>query len=157
MKILPISVSKKDLERFEAKYMPEPTSGCWIWIGAMDRFGYGRFLINNENRFAHRTSYSLFKNEIPYGVLICHTCDNRWCVNPDHLYMGTHTENNLDSYRRKRRCHKGEHSPKAILTEKQVLEIRASNVRPHRVLADMYGVGFKTIRSIRYRESWKHI
>lgn len=84
------------LERFEEKYIPEPMSGCWLWIGSCDKDGYGRFWFNGKLRKSHRVSYQKFVGPIPEGKDICHKCDVPSCVNPDHLWVGDARANALD-------------------------------------------------------------
>src|SRR5208282_6687894 len=77
------------------------TDTCWFWTGEIDRGCYGMFsYTRNDRRKAHRVSYLLSKGNIHDGYIICHTCDNRSCVNPDHLYIGTHADNARDRSQR---------------------------------------------------------
>jgi hypothetical protein len=88
------------MDRFEAKYIPEPNSGCWLWIAAIDpQNGYGRFGDWQDGRtrsfWAHRLSYELYVGPIPDGLVIDHLCRTRCCVNPDHLEPVLHLTNVL--------------------------------------------------------------
>lgn len=89
-------------DRFDASVTPEPNTGCWLWVGTIGRNGYGRIRRDGVRLWAHRFSYERFKGPIPSGTEICHTCDTPLCVNPDHLFAGTHTENMRDSVRKGR-------------------------------------------------------
>jgi hypothetical protein len=95
------------LERFMAKVSPEPTSGCWLWTGALGMDGYGiRVHLHGEERKprrAHRASWEIFRGPIPDGLWVLHRCDNPPCVNPDHLFLGTQTDNIRDAVRKGRR------------------------------------------------------
>lgn len=93
-KIRPFKERKPLLERFEAKYVPEPNSGCWLWIGSDDgQCGYGRFTLRGQNASAHRAAYEIFVGPIPDGLTIDHLCRTRACVNPAHLEPVPHIEN----------------------------------------------------------------
>jgi hypothetical protein len=81
------------LDRFEAKYIPEPNSGCWLWTGASNRAGYGMMMINYRTILAHRFSYQTFKAPLNEFLVLDHLCRNRCCVNPDHLEQVTQSEN----------------------------------------------------------------
>lgn len=73
------------LERFHAKYLIDPNTGCWLWTGALNADGYGWFRIDGSSRGAHRVGYELTHGELAPGVVLDHLCRVRNCVNPDHL------------------------------------------------------------------------
>jgi hypothetical protein len=83
------------LERFSANYIPVTESGCWLWTGYVDSYGYGRISVNGRAMLAHRYSYECHKKPIPLGLQIDHLCRVRCCVNPEHLEVVTNTVNVL--------------------------------------------------------------
>ena len=142
-------------DRLLMRAEPITEAGCWIWLGQMSVSGYGQIKDHYRTRSAHRVSYELHVGKIPDGLVVCHRCDVRLCVNPSHLFLGTSDDNNKDKAR-KGRSHKprGENHPGHVLTEDAVIAIRAS-AEPDEVLADRYGVGTPTIRAVKNRRIWK--
>ena len=147
-------------ERFMAKVEPEPNTGCWLWKGYVLPDGYGAVSIaGKRSRAAHRISWELFRGEIPPGMLVCHRCDVRACVNPEHLFLGSLQENAADM-KRKGRSRAGESNPAAKLKAAEVREIKAMMARPGfsaRETAARFGVSPGLIYAIRKGRAWARI
>jgi hypothetical protein len=117
----------KSEERFWAKVNKKETNECWEWTGATNSRGYGSLVASTTKWLAHRYSYTISKGEIPTGLLVMHSCDNRKCVNPEHLSPGTHSDNMLDCANKgrhyeqqKTHCPKGhEYTPENTMIKKQ--------------------------------------
>ena len=153
--------------KFLKKVVVEGLNECWIWKGARavrmnalgENVGYGHVRVEKRLRLAHRVSFELFKGEIPEGMHVLHRCDTPLCVNPRHLFLGTHEDNMKDMVIKNRHLmnrRRGEKHSQSKVTEQQVLEIRASNEKL-KVLAERYGVTFGLIGHIKARRAWKHI
>ena len=145
--------------RFESKIEKVTESGCWIWVAGLHHSGYGVFSVNGKSKRANRVSYEIYKGEIPDGLCVCHACDVPACVNPDHLFLGTHAENIADREKKNRREPKqlrGEQTYNHKLTEKQAKEIK-SMVGTHQEIANKYGVSLTAVTRIKNGNSWRHI
>ena len=131
---------------------------CWIWIGC-SRCGYGIFKINNHQKLTHRYSYQIHVGEIPTNLCVLHRCDERLCVNPVHLFLGTRADNSRDMVEKERQARGGQ-LPQAILTENQVREIRirrSQNNDSTSLLSKEFNVSTCQIRRIITRTSWRHV
>lgn len=136
------------------------TTGCWLWGGEYTDHGYGFYDIGGKKVGAHRVSYMIANGAIPKGALVCHRCDNPSCVNPEHLFLGTHLDNCRDKIRKGRaNPAKGMRSAHAKLTNAKVREIRKKRSEGAKIvrLAEEYGVGYGCIERVVHRQSWKHI
>lgn len=134
----------------------EVVNGCWSWARGRDKDGYGVVRLKGRRRVkAHRLSYEMHKGSAA-GLMVCHSCDNPSCVNPDHLFVGSAQDNKDDSVRKDRHI-KGERLHwKAKLTEGDVRAILKDD-RPSPAVARDYNVSAVLIQMIRRREIWKHV
>lgn len=133
------------LTRFWSRVNKIP-GGCWEWLGRLERSGYARIRRHRSRKrvLVHRYSYELKHGPVPVGLLVLHTCDNRKCVNPKHLYVGTHQDNYDDMFRRGRSNKaQGERHGNAKLSDHAALELleryRAGGVTQSQ-LAKEYGL-----------------
>jgi HNH endonuclease len=138
------------------------TNVCWLWTGTPNQHGYGIINVGTKPgnvMIAHRFSWELHKSPVPDGLFVLHHCDNRMCVNPDHLFLGTIPDNNADKCQKGRQT-KGEEQHLHKLTDEDVREIRQAyqpGVVRLRDLAEKYGVSESVISVVKDRKSWKHV
>lgn len=147
-------------DRFWAKV--EKTDGCWNWKGAMNAGGYGSFGVEGVTYLAHRLSWGMSNKTDPAGLYVCHRCDNPRCVRPDHLFLGTATDNvnDRDSKRRGRwRGRPGTTNSLAKLTDDSVRKMRRrqSDGASYTDLAREFGVTRMVAWRICQRRSWAHV
>lgn len=153
------SVRKMSLpEKLDHFSIPEPNSGCLLWTGYDSGGRYG--LVGHDSRYtrAHRAAYELAKGPIPAGMHVLHKCDVTWCVNPTHLFLGTHKENMQDRHRKGRYATvaRGENGGNSVLSSQDVHFIRESGL-PRAELAARLGVNVSTVDRIKKRETWAHL
>lgn len=149
------------MDRLMERIQYDTNGGCWLWTGYVRDGHYGRFAINKAKHTAHRVMYEQVVGPIPRGMFVCHKCDVRACVNPDHLFLGTHVENMIDMVVKgrsnKNEGRHGSNNPTAILNEEKVLAIRAREGEPYEDIAKDFGVAPKTIGNVIKRRYWKHV
>lgn len=159
-----LALEEKDtlslIDRLFIRAMPEPNSGCWLWMEYTDRHGYGITHLTGQRQLAHRASWSAANGPIPDGLDVLHSCDQRCCINPDHLRVGTDLDNSRDMIARGRGRwpgQRGENHPRAKLTADDVRLIR-SDPRPDlEQLSARFGVSRSTIRHVVSGYSWRQV
>lgn len=148
--------------RFHGRWIEDPVTGCWNWTKRLCAKGYGHIWeggVGGKALYAHRVSWMLHREESMVGLLVCHKCDNRACVNPGHLFVGTHLDNNRDMMtkgRSRNRPTPGSTHYRAMLDESKVAHIRSSS-ESSKSLAVLFGVAPSTIRGVRCHHRWKHV
>lgn len=132
-------------------------SGCWNWNGVINTDGYGMACYQGEQVRAHRLSLLNHLGLEGSELLALHHCDNRRCINPDHLYLGTNQDNSNDMVNRDRANPlRGEDSALSKITEEQAASILI-DTRPHQKIAEDHSVSKSTVSSIKTGRRWKHI
>lgn len=150
------------LQAFWAKVDKAGAGGCWLWTASRKPNGYGHFVRQRKDRMAHRYSWELHNGPIPSGKHVLHRCDVPWCVNPAHLWLGTHIENMLDMKAKGRKA-VGEKVKQSILKEADVRAIRREFVAKSKMrtnskeLAKKYGVKVGSICAIIRGATWAHV
>lgn len=133
-------------------------NGCFICIShKQDAHGYPRVKIRGIQYKIHRFVYQECFGDIPNGMVIRHTCDNRLCINPEHLLIGTNYDNVKDMTKRGRNA-KGERNGNSVLNTDQVKQIKSMiGIKSNAKIAKIFNVGVTTIANIRIGKTWRHV
>lgn len=152
-------------DRFWARV--DKSGECWVWTGCDNGAGYGAINLGGRHgriERAHRVSWLLHFGSIPVDLCVCHHCDNRRCVRPDHLFLGDRAANNRDMQQKGRydrvKRPRGPRHGMSRLSEAQVRRIREDHAGPGapplRVTAERFGVSLQQVHRIVHRKNWRH-
>lgn len=157
-------------QRFLEKVDKSCISDCWEWIAGKCGAGYGAFWLNGRQVGAHRVSWELYKGPIPDSLYVLHKCDNPGCVNPAHLFLGTHSDNIQDAIKKGRlksmenlpKDTIGEKNGRAMITREQAAIIKKiwkerENSLTKTELAKRLGISRPIVRNILLGKTWRHI
>lgn len=154
-----LEAKKSPLEKIESRIISK--KGCWLTDLALSSNGYPHIWINGKTKLVSRVMYESYKGEIPDKMFVCHKCDNPKCVNPDHLFLGTHQDNMNDRNSKNRQSRqKGSQNAQSKLNEEQVLEIKrllAETNLTQKEIGEKYGVDHRTISLIKRGKNWTHV
>jgi transcriptional regulator with XRE-family HTH domain len=170
------NLSQRDIDRFWSRISKSDDTDCWTWEGSTFRGGYGQFKAQGRNLKSHRIAYLLYYEVDPMDQFVCHHCDNPLCCNGNHLFLGTNSDNILDS-RDKGRLNtasgekhgsktkplnwaRGEKINTSKLTAEEVLEIRKlyqDSFHTQEQLAEKFNVTREAISRIILGKSWRHL
>ena len=137
--------------------------GCWMFLGPWTSHGYGHLSYDGQIFRAHRISYELHRGPVPEGKMVLHKCDHRYCINPEHLFIGTAQDNVNDMIAKCRDIfgeNFGENNGQAKLTEDEVLQIKrllADGQYKLKEIGGMFGVTDSAVKQIKYGKTWRHI
>lgn len=158
-------MNNKTIGRFHRYIKYEDPKECWLWTASLDSYGYGHMRIGLNLMTASRISWIIYKGPITKGMHVLHTCDVRSCVNPSHLYLGTHKQNMKDMKERNRlvlpKILKGSFNHNCKLSSKEILKIKDlkknSPKTTYLFLANAFGVSTTTISRIITNQTYKDV
>lgn len=131
-------------------------NGCWRWYGSINKFGYGNSSFRCKRMLAHRLSWFLFNSEIPYGLDVCHKCDVRDCVNPNHLFLGTASDNVKDAFNKGRIRRDGKNHPGCKIdqeTIEKIFDMRNKGLMQIKI-AELLGLHQTSVSKILRNKHW---
>lgn len=136
------------------------SNDCWEWTGAYNGKGYGQLSINGVTVFAHRYSWQLHNGPIPEGMQVLHCCDNRRCVRPDHLFLGTHEDNMRDMVEKGRQARpRGVKNPQCKIDEsivRTIVKMRKAGIL-QREIAECFGISRQLVQDVLRGRRWSHV
>lgn len=128
------------MDRITSKVEISKDTGCWVWNGSCDSAGYGHMTVNRKTWKVTRVIFELTHGACPTWLQVCHTCDNRKCVNPDHLFLGTNSDNQRDASIKGKRA-----GQKLTYAERHLVDgMRAEGMSYHQI-ARVMGVASMTV------------
>lgn len=153
-----MDIKNSKLVGFLLKNVLHTDNGCMLFKGAINSSGYGSIRLGDKILSAHRLAYEYFIGPIPEDLHVLHRCNTRACINPAHLYAGTHQQNMADKSAARSVDVRGINNPRASMSEDDVRELRElSKTKGDRELSIKYGLHIKTISKIRRRKLWPHV
>ncbi len=156
--MVPLIITDDAVAKFWAKVVRGSADECWLWMHCRNAAGYGRVAFSGCTRLAHRVAYEITFGPVAPRVFVCHRCDQPPCVNPAHLFVGTHEDNMIDMCAKGRSLH-GERQNFARFTSAQVLEIRQRRAMGETLdsIARAFDTCFSNISLICARKRWRHL
>lgn len=146
-------------ESFLSKFNAVESEKCWEWSSTIESSGYGIFTFNKKTYKSHRYSYEFYNKIAPLSLFVCHRCDNRKCVNPNHLFLGTHKDN-MEDMAKKLRGTNGEKNTQSKLNTNDIISIRSAynnlDIKMSEI-AEIYGVSKGAISFLVRGITWRHI
>lgn len=162
IKILPMAMHPATVQRFWSKVKSGEPNACWEWQATLSQSGYGSFKLGDKAVTSSRMAYALSTNDDPLELSICHTCDNRKCCNPSHLYKGTVKQNTQDMLNRGRasngnRIGSANGANKLIENDIKIIRALIAHGGTNKSIALRFGVTHQMISKIRCGHFWKHV